>query len=188
VVAGAAWPAAERWQSLEPVQPANKGCARTIGGVNFPRGTTGAACRCRRTLDERKLGAANAGMGKPRWRRSAELNARCQRRRLTFELRGRSRHGAWPARRMMTQDASRAKCHAGGGPWLERRVRLHSLCGSLELTRAACSGVWTYCTDLNAVSRQCAAVSGADFRASERCGMSPNWRKQSSPRVAASTA
>ncbi len=42
---------------------------------------------------------------------------------LTYELRGRNRRGAWPARRMMTQDASRAKCHAGGGPWLERRVR-----------------------------------------------------------------
>jgi len=44
---------------------------------------------------------------------------------LTFELRGRKRHGAWPAKRMMTASASRAKCHAGGGPWLERRVRPH---------------------------------------------------------------
>jgi len=35
---------------------------------------------------------------------------------LTFELRGRNRDGAWPARRMMTASASRAKCHAGGGP------------------------------------------------------------------------
>ena len=35
---------------------------------------------------------------------------------LTFELRGRSRNGAWPARRMMTVSASRAKCQAGGGP------------------------------------------------------------------------
>jgi hypothetical protein len=35
---------------------------------------------------------------------------------LTFELRGRSRRGAWPAKRMMTASASRAKCHAGGGP------------------------------------------------------------------------
>src|SRR3990167_5020206 len=45
--------------------------------------------------------------------------------RLTFELRGRNRDGAWPAKRMMTASASRAKCHAGGGPWLERRVRPH---------------------------------------------------------------
>jgi hypothetical protein len=35
---------------------------------------------------------------------------------LTFELRGRNRDGAWPAKRMMTASASRAKCHAGGGP------------------------------------------------------------------------
>ena len=35
---------------------------------------------------------------------------------LTFELRGRNRGGAWPAKRMMTASASRAKCHAGGGP------------------------------------------------------------------------
>ncbi len=35
---------------------------------------------------------------------------------LTFELRGRSRDGAWPARPMMRTTASRAKCHAGGGP------------------------------------------------------------------------
>jgi hypothetical protein len=26
----------------------------------------------------------------------------------------------------MTASALRAKCHAGGGPWLERRVRAHS--------------------------------------------------------------
>ena len=32
---------------------------------------------------------------------------------LTFELRGRRRCGAWPARRMMDHNASRAKCHAG---------------------------------------------------------------------------
>ena len=44
---------------------------------------------------------------------------------LTFELRGRSRRGAWPARRRIRLSASRAKCHAGGGPWLERRVRPH---------------------------------------------------------------
>jgi len=35
---------------------------------------------------------------------------------LTFELRGRSRNGAWPARRTIDQSASRAKCQAGGGP------------------------------------------------------------------------
>jgi hypothetical protein len=125
VLAGAARPAAERWQTLGPVQPASKGRARTCRGMNSGRGTIGAACRCRRTPGERRLGAANAGMGKPRRRRTAELNARCKRRRLTFELRGRSRRGAWPAKRMMTASASRAKCHAGGGPWLERRVRPH---------------------------------------------------------------
>jgi hypothetical protein len=43
---------------------------------------------------------------------------------LTFELSGRNREGAWAARRMMTQTASRPKCLAGGGP-LERRVRQH---------------------------------------------------------------
>jgi hypothetical protein len=41
---------------------------------------------------------------------------------LTFELSGRHRIGAWPAKRMMTLAGSRAKCQAGGGP-LERRVR-----------------------------------------------------------------
>ena len=35
---------------------------------------------------------------------------------LTFELRGRRRDGAWPARRMLSLGASRAKCQAGGGP------------------------------------------------------------------------
>ncbi len=35
---------------------------------------------------------------------------------LTFELRGRSREGAWPAGRMMDHTGSRAKCLAGGGP------------------------------------------------------------------------
>ncbi len=44
---------------------------------------------------------------------------------LTFELRGRNRHGAWPAGRMMYHSGKRAKCHAGGGPWLERRVSQH---------------------------------------------------------------
>ena len=44
---------------------------------------------------------------------------------LTFELSGRHRVGAWPAKRMMTLAGSRAKCQAGGGP-LERRVRSHS--------------------------------------------------------------
>jgi len=43
---------------------------------------------------------------------------------LTFELRGERRCGAWPARRMMDHNASRAKCHAGARP-LERRVRAH---------------------------------------------------------------
>ena len=41
---------------------------------------------------------------------------------LTFELSGRRREGAWPARRMMTLAGARAKWLAGGGP-LERRVR-----------------------------------------------------------------
>ena len=45
---------------------------------------------------------------------------------LTFELSGRHRIGAWPAKRMMTLAGSRAKCQAGGGP-LERRVRAHLL-------------------------------------------------------------
>ncbi len=46
-----------------------------------------------------------------RWR-YAEGSRCC----LTFELRGRSRDGAWPARRMMDYNGARAKCHAGGGP------------------------------------------------------------------------
>jgi hypothetical protein len=51
---------------------------------------------------------------------------------LTFELRGRNRRGAWPARRMMDHNGARAKCHAGGGPWLERRVRPHRYFASLH--------------------------------------------------------
>ncbi len=35
---------------------------------------------------------------------------------LTFELRGRSRDGTWPVKRMIRTSASRAKCHVGGGP------------------------------------------------------------------------
>jgi hypothetical protein len=45
--------------------------------------------------------------------------------RVIVELRGRRREGAWPAKRMMTLDASRAKRLAGGGPF-ERPVRRHS--------------------------------------------------------------
>jgi len=45
---------------------------------------------------------------------------------LTFELSRPHRYGAWPARRMMTVSALRAKCHAGVGR-LERRVRQHCL-------------------------------------------------------------
>ena len=45
---------------------------------------------------------------------------------LTFELSGRHRVGAWPAKRMMTLAGSRAKCQVGGGP-LERRVRRHGV-------------------------------------------------------------
>jgi hypothetical protein len=44
---------------------------------------------------------------------------------LTFELSGRQRHSAWPARRMMYHCASRAKRYAVGSP-LERLVRPHS--------------------------------------------------------------
>jgi len=46
--------------------------------------------------------------------------------RLTFELSRPRRDGTWPARRMMTARALRAKCHAGVGR-LERRVRQHCL-------------------------------------------------------------
>ncbi len=53
---------------------------------------------------------------------------------LTFELMGVRRCGAWPARRMMTASASRAKCHAGARP-LERRVRPHLAAAHLGLQR-----------------------------------------------------
>src|SRR5690349_18650750 len=43
-------------------------------------------------------------------------------RRLTLELSGRSRRGAWAASPMISTMGSRPKCLAGGGP-LERRVR-----------------------------------------------------------------
>jgi hypothetical protein len=59
------------------------------------------------------------------------------RRWLTFELRGRSRDGVWPARRMMTLAGARAKRHAGGGPWLERRVRRRRLSASRGLQLCA---------------------------------------------------
>ena len=61
---------------------------------------------------------------------------------LTFELRGRSREGAWPVQRMMTLAGARAKRLAGGGPWLERRVRPH-------LRLEACRRAWSH--------RRCAA-------------------------------
>jgi hypothetical protein len=63
---------------------------------------------------------------------------------LTFEVRGRSRDGAWPAKRMMTASASRAKCHAGGGP-LDRGVRPHCV-----LRLGACVGA-----ELNQMMHQC---------------------------------
>ena len=50
------------------------------------------------------------------WVLMPERDQRSDRDGLTFELRGRSRNGAWPARRTIDQSASRAKCHAGGGP------------------------------------------------------------------------
>jgi hypothetical protein len=130
VAAGVARPAAERRPTLRPIQPANKGRARTNPGVNSPRGKTGAACRCRRTLVERRLGVANAGMGKPRRRRSAELNARCQRRRLTFELRGRNRNGAWPARRSIDRQRLAGQVPGRWRSLLERRVSRHSSCAT----------------------------------------------------------
>jgi hypothetical protein len=51
--------------------------------------------------------------------------------RLTFELSGRHRQGAWAARPTMCTAASRPKCLAGGGP-LERRVRALVLVGNLN--------------------------------------------------------
>ena len=48
---------------------------------------------------------------------------------LTFELRGRNRDGALAARPMINSTDSRPGCHAGGGPWLERRVRQHLSAG-----------------------------------------------------------
>ena len=62
----------------------------------------------------------HARLGRWTWMAQASGALRC----LTFELSGHHRRGAWPARRMMPCIASRAKCHAGGGP-LERRVRPH---------------------------------------------------------------
>src|SRR5438876_5281546 len=56
---------------------------------------------------------------------------------LTFELRRDRRYCAWPARRIMYQGASRAKCNAVG-PRLERGVRPHSLHERAEF-RIACS-------------------------------------------------
>jgi hypothetical protein len=52
----------------------------------------------------------------------ADLKARRQRRRLTFELSRERRYGAWPAGRMMYHSGRRAKCHAGASR-LQRRVR-----------------------------------------------------------------
>jgi hypothetical protein len=43
---------------------------------------------------------------------------------LTFEVRRDRRYCAWPARRMMNQGGSRAKCDAVG-PRLDRGVRRH---------------------------------------------------------------
>ena len=54
----------------------------------------------------------------------ADLKARRQRRRLTFELSRERRYGAWPAGRMMDHSGKRAKCHAGASR-LQRRVRAH---------------------------------------------------------------
>ena len=64
------------------------------------------------------------------WKRRKDLAQNCLRR-LTFELRGRNRDGAWPARRMMTASASRAKCHAGGGPRSSEGLGL--TCGERQL-------------------------------------------------------
>src|SRR4030095_2522801 len=50
---------------------------------------------------------------------------------LTFELRRDRRCCAWPARRIMYQGASRAKCNAVG-PRLERGVRRHGGGGQLR--------------------------------------------------------
>src|SRR5947207_1561454 len=49
-------------------------------------------------------------------------SSKCALRGLTFELRRDRRYCAWPARRIMYQGASRAKCNAVG-PRLERGVR-----------------------------------------------------------------
>jgi hypothetical protein len=76
---------------------------------------------------------------------------------LTFELSGRSRHGAWAARRSIDQGVARPKCHAGGGP-LERRVRPRS--GGERTTDGAAAKLRTLAAS-HAWARLRAAASGA---------------------------
>jgi hypothetical protein len=77
--------------------------------------------RCRRSHCVQS--ATGASRRTARLFRSAARFKQCFLRGLTFELRRDRRCCAWPAKRIMYQGASRAKCNAVG-PRLERGVRL----------------------------------------------------------------
>src|SRR3990167_6268565 len=85
-------------------------------------------------LSECRQAQRDVNVAKPALRRAGQMDSPISRLTtllsmcgLTFELRGRSREGAWPARRMMTLDGARAKRLAGGGP---ARVKGYAaLCG-----------------------------------------------------------
>jgi hypothetical protein len=106
--------AARRWNAAVATVMHNLRCPRSPGAQRapllLPAHACGAPAAPRFTTPCPELGFTNG------WSES---------RRLTFELSGRQRHGAWPARRMMNQGASRAKCYAVGSP-LERGVRRRS--------------------------------------------------------------
>ena len=101
-----------------------------VPGVNGSANALSAKRQEERTHPKRAKHYRNSkpSLRGPLGRAAAVANHSVARVCLTFELSGRHRQGAWAARRMMTQTASRPKRLAGGGP-LERRVSRHSRAG-----------------------------------------------------------
>jgi hypothetical protein len=110
--------------------------ARRGGGVNGSGGhrTPVTNCAAQHAGAKRQPGQAedgssfNAGIRARHRHGLAEAlrrNALHECRGRTFEFSRGQRYGAWPARRMMNQGASRAKCHAGDRR-LQRGVRRRS--------------------------------------------------------------
>jgi hypothetical protein len=107
--------------------------------------------------------------GEATWPSRIEMGPRRYSRCLTFELRRDRRYCAWPARRIMNQGASRAKCNAVG-PRLERRVRQRRehAANDREIVSRGATRASAWGAGEEGIGVQ--ARTGSAARASARCG------------------